>query len=135
GLAQKIWTGTNRNGPELVSNKALHITNKLLIGQDRLAVVVMVVVISAALWALFRYTHLGTEIRAVVDRRELSELAAINANRVAGLAWAMGCCLAGLTGVLLAPGQLDPIHLTLLVVESFSVAVVARLVSLPIAVG
>src|SRR5437660_11282122 len=66
GLAQKAWTGTNRNGPQLVSNKALHITNKLIIGQDRLAVVIMVIVISAALYALFRFTHLGTEIRAVV---------------------------------------------------------------------
>src|SRR5205823_11506997 len=135
GLAQKIWTGTNRNGPELVSNKALHITNKLLIGQDRLAVVVMVIVISAALYALFRFTHLGTEIRAVVDRRELSELAAINANRVAALAWAMGAGLAGLTGILFAPDQLDPYRLTLLVIETFSIAVVARLVSIPAAVA
>src|SRR5205823_5246523 len=135
GLAQKIWTGTNRNGPELVSNKALHITNKLLIGQDRLAVVVMVIVISAALYALFRFTHLGTEIRAVVDRRELSELAAINANRVAALSWAMGAGLAGLTGVLLAPDGLDPVRLTLLVIETFSIAVVARLVSIPMAVA
>src|SRR5205807_868083 len=83
---------------------------------------------------VFRYTHLGTEIRAVVDRRELSELAAINANRVAALSWAMGAGLAGLTGVLLAPDGLDPVRLTLLVIETFSIAVVARLVSIPMAV-
>src|SRR5437764_2836871 len=135
GLAQKIWTGTNRHGPALVSNKPLHITNRLLIGQDRLVVVGMVAAISVLLYLLFRYTHLGTEIRAVVDRRELSELASINANRVAALSWAMGAGLAGLTGVLLAPDQLDPIGLTLLVIETFSVAVVARLVSIPMAVA
>src|SRR5256885_1857208 len=83
----------------------------------------------------FNFPTHGTRIRAVVDRRELSELAAINANRVASLSWAMGAGLAGLTGVLLAPEGLDPIRLTLLVIETFSVAVVARLVSIPMAVA
>ena len=135
GLAQKIWTGTQRHGPQLVSNKPLHITDNLIIGQDRLVVVILVAVISLLLYLLFQYTHLGTEIRAVVDRRELSELAVINADRVAALSWAMGAALAGLTGILLAPEGLDPFRLTLLVIETFSVAVVARLVSIPIAVA
>ena len=66
----------------------------------------------------------------------LMQGASINANRVSGLSWALGCGLAGLTGVLLAPqANLDPFHLTLLVFETFSIAVVARLVSLPIAAG
>jgi branched-chain amino acid transport system permease protein len=135
GLAQKIWTGTERHGPQLVSNKPIHLTDNLIIGADRLAVVIMVAVISVLLYLLFHFTHLGTKIRAVVDRRELSELAAINSNRVASLSWAMGAGLAGLTGVLLAPEGLDPIRLTLLVIETFSVAVVARLVSIPMAVA
>src|SRR4051812_20090602 len=135
GLAQKIWTGTQRHGPQVVSNKPLHITDNLIIGQDRLVVVILVAVISLLLYLLFQYTHLGTEIRAVVDRRELSQLAVINADRVAALSWAMGAGLAGLTGILLAPEGLDPFRLTLLVIETFSVAVVARLVSIPIAVA
>jgi branched-chain amino acid transport system permease protein len=135
GLAQKIWTNTQRHGPQIFANKPLHITDDLLIGQDRLAVVILVAVVSVLLYLLFRYTHLGTEIRAVVDRRELSELAAINANRVAALSWAMGAGLAGLTGILLAPEGLDPFRLTLLVIETFSIAVVARLVSIPMAVA
>ena len=135
GLAQKIWTGTVRHGPQIVKNKPVHLTNSLIIGADRLAVVIMVAVCSGLLYLLFHYTHLGTKIRAVVDRRQLSELAAINANRVASLSWALGAGLAGLTGVLLAPDQLDPIGLTLLVIETFSVAVVARLVSIPVAVA
>src|SRR5438034_7273074 len=61
GLAPKIWTATNRHGPELVIHKPLHITNRLIIGQDRLAVVVILAVVSVLLWLLFRYTHLGTE--------------------------------------------------------------------------
>src|SRR5207302_2289083 len=64
GLAQKIWTGQNRHGPALVSNRPLHVTHDLLIGQDRFAVVIIVAVVSVLLWLLFRSTHLGTEIRA-----------------------------------------------------------------------
>src|SRR5437660_9115186 len=135
GLALKIWTGTERHGPELVSNKPVHLTSGLIIGADRLAVVIMVAVISVLLYVLFHWTHLGTKIRAVVDRRELSELAAINSNRVAAFSWAMGAGLAGLTGVLLARVALHPARRTLLVVETFSIAVVARLVSIPVAVA
>jgi len=135
GLALKIWTGTERHGPQLVSNKPVHVIGNVTIGADRLAVVIMVAVVSILLYLLFHYTHLGTKIRAVVDRRELSELAAINSNRVAAFSWAMGAALAGLTGVLLAPDGLDPVRLTLLVVETFSIAVVARLVSIPVAVA
>jgi branched-chain amino acid transport system permease protein len=136
GLAYAIWTGTVRQAPALVSSTSIDLGGGLYIGTDQLTVVVLVGVISVALWLLFRFTRIGMEIRAVVDRRELAELSSIPANRVAGLSWALGCGLAGLTGVLLAPQfGLDPFHLTLLVIETFSIAVVARLVSLPVAAG
>ena len=136
GFAYAVWTGEVRQEPRLISNRALHLTGSLVIGEDQLATVILVVLISAGLWALFRFTAIGTDIKAVVDRRELAELSAINADRVAALSWALGCGLAGLTGVLLAAQEnLDPYHLTLLVIETFSIAVVAGLTSLPIAVG
>ena len=136
GLMYAIWTGEVRaNAPDLVPSRALSLGSGVRIGEDQLSVVIFVIVVSGLLWLLFRRTKLGLEIRAVVDRRELSELAGIDANRVSAFAWALGCGFAGLTGVLLAPlFYLDPAHLTLLVVfETFSVAVVARLTSLPIA--
>jgi branched-chain amino acid transport system permease protein len=135
GLAFVIWTGTVRQGPRLISNRPLELVSGLRIGLDQLVVVLIVVGSSAVIWWLFRRTRLGCDIRAVVDRRELAELAAVDSDRIAGVAWALGCGFAGLTGVLLAPSGLDPYHLTLLVVETFSIAVVARLTSLPIAVG
>jgi len=137
GAAYAIWTGTTREGPHLIPSRAIDLTHDLYMGIDQLVEVLLVAVVGAGLWVLFRFTHVGTEIRAVVDRRELSELSAVNADRVSALSWAMGTGLAGLTGVLLAQraGGLDPFHLTLLVIESFSIVVVARLVSLPVAVA
>src|SRR5437764_2192448 len=135
GAAYAIWTGKLRQGPRLFSNRPIMLGAGLRIGTDQLVIVGIVVAISAAVWFLCRRTQLGTEIRAVVDRRTLAELTAVRADRVAGLSWALGCVFAGLTGMLLATNGLDPVGLTLLVIETFSIAVVARLTSLPIAVG
>jgi branched-chain amino acid transport system permease protein len=101
---------------------------------QQLAQLVAVLLVGAALYALLRFTFVGTRIQAVVDRRELAELATIDANRVSMLAWAIGCGLAALTGVLLAPPVLEPTRIVFFGIEILSVAVVARLVSLPIAI-
>src|SRR5436190_8973691 len=100
-----------------------------------IGVVMLLVITSLALTALFRFTRLGTEIRAVVDKRQLAELAGVNANRVASLSWALGCGFAGLVGVLYASSvALDPYRTTLLVIDTFAIAVIARLRDLPTAV-
>lgn len=132
GVALQIWTGeTKTDAPRIFKSKQV----VSLLGQDDVAILVIVLVSALGLFALFRWTHLGTQFRAVVDKRELSELSAVNANRVAAIAWAMGCTFAGLTGVLLAPTRLDPYRLTLLVLDTFAVAVIAKLRSLPLAVA
>lgn len=136
GLASTIWTPVPKsNTPNLFPQRPISFTSQLQMGANQLAEFVVVVVSAAALLAIFRFTHLGTRIRAVVDRRQLADLTGVNANRVAAIAWALGCGFAGLSGALLAPQiQLDPYRLTLLVIDTFAVAVVARLTSLPLAV-
>jgi branched-chain amino acid transport system permease protein len=136
GLGFKIWTGTVRTGARIVSGRSVHVMSGVNLGVDNLFVIGLTAVVCVGVWFMFRHTHVGTEIRAVVDRPELAELAGVNADRVRTISWAMGCGLAGATGILLASGHpLDPYHFTLLVIEVFAVAVVARLTSLPIAVG
>jgi branched-chain amino acid transport system permease protein len=93
-----------------------------------------VLVTAAALYLLFQKTFLGTSIRAVVDRRELAELAAIDSNRVSQVAWSLGCTLAALTGLIIPQGVLEPTKIIFFGIETFSVAVVARLTSIPKAI-
>ncbi|MCU1380359.1 MAG: inner-rane translocator, partial [Acidimicrobiales bacterium] len=102
---------------------------------EQVGVVVTILVVAAGLYLLLRRTFLGTSIRAVVDRRELAELAGIDANRVSQVAWALGCSLGALTGLLIAPPVLEPNRIVILGIETFSVAVVARLTSIPVALG
>ncbi|MGI8663667.1 MAG: ABC transporter permease [Acidimicrobiales bacterium] len=138
GVVVQIWSFKLRNVKPLFSQRAIHLHgDELIIGFDQLMTVVLVVLICAAIYLLFQRTHLGTEIRAVVDRRELAELAAVDADRVSALAWMMGTILSAFTGVLLASlnSTLNPYDLALFVIETFSIAVVARLKSFPIAVA
>ncbi|MBA2280588.1 MAG: ABC transporter permease, partial [Acidimicrobiia bacterium] len=102
---------------------------------EQVGVVASILVIAGLLWFLLRRTFLGTRIRAVVDRRELAELAGIDANRVSQVAWALGCTLGALTGLLIAPPALEPTRIIILGIETFSVAVVARLTSIPMALA
>ncbi|MGH9136701.1 MAG: ABC transporter permease [Acidimicrobiales bacterium] len=102
---------------------------------EQLGVVATILVVGAGLYVLLHRTWLGTRIRAVVDRRELAQLSAVDSDRISQVAWALGCSLAALTGLLIAPPALEPQRIIFLGIETFSVAVVARLVSLPAALA
>lgn len=101
---------------------------------EQVGLAVTVLVVAALLYVLLQRTFLGTSIRAVVDRRELAELAAIDANRVSQVAWVLGCTLAALTGLIIPRGYLEPEKIIFFGIETFSVAVVARLTSIPKAI-
>jgi len=101
---------------------------------EQVGFLVTTFVVAALLYLLFQRTFLGTSIRAVVDRRELAELSAIDANRVSQAAWTIGCSLAAITGLIITQGTLEPQKIIFFGIETFSVAVVARLTSVPKAI-
>jgi branched-chain amino acid transport system permease protein len=81
---------------------------------------------------LFR-TQIGLDMRASVDSRPLAMLHGARPNRSAATAWAIGCGLAAVAGVLVGPvsGQLSHTNLTLLIVNAYAAAMIGRLRSLP----
>ncbi len=101
---------------------------------EQVGLLATVLAAAGALYVLFQRTFLGTSIRAVVDRRELAELAAIDSNRVSQVAWSLGCTLAAITGLIIPQGVLEPTKIIFFGIETFSVAVVARLTSVPRAI-
>ncbi|MGK2950439.1 MAG: ABC transporter permease [Acidimicrobiales bacterium] len=82
---------------------------------------------------LFR-TQVGLDMRATVDSRPLAMLHGARPNRSAAIAWAIGCSLAALAGILIGPasGQLSHTNLTLLIVSAYAAAMIGRLRSLPL---
>ncbi|HMA46791.1 MAG TPA: ABC transporter permease, partial [Frankiaceae bacterium] len=136
GFVFAVWGGGARgDAPALFPTGTLTLPGGGTIGQDALAELALVVLICVVIGLVMTRTRFGRQVRAVVDDRQLAELSAIPADRVAATGWAVGSFLAALTGVLLAPRlQLDPYGLTLLVLETFAVVVAARLASLPVVV-
>ena len=112
--------------------------HQVSIGGVNLTYQQLFVVAAAALAAVglrlfFMYTRAGIATRAVVDDRELASLTGATPARYAQLGWALGCGLAALAGILIAPqfGALSVTQLTLLVVSGYAAAIVGRLKSLP----
>lgn len=142
GTISAIWGfDTKRNPVELFGSGGLRIGSeeglRLTLGYDQAGTLGVVVLASVLLYVLFQRSRLGLDIKAVVDRRDLAQLTSVNANRVSMVSWAIGAGFAGITGVLLAPaaaGSLNPFQLTLLVIETFAVAIVAYLASFPMAI-
>ncbi len=125
-----LWGSQARpDAPALASATTYKLFGSTTIRKDTLLDLEAVLVVAAALAIVMR-TRAGLVARAVVSRRELAELAGVNADRVSAFAWAIGSMLAGLAGILLAPTlRLDPYGLTLVVLETMAVVIVARLAS------
>ncbi|MCW2570452.1 MAG: ABC-type transporter, integral rane subunit [Frankiales bacterium] len=135
GIAAVVWGLEGRRAPSLLPTRRWHIAGAG-IRSDAVVDLTAVLVTLAVLWWVTTRTRIGVQVRAVVADRRLAELTRVDADRVAALGWAVGAGFAGLTGVLLAPQlSLTPYGLTLVVLETFAIPVVARLSSLPIAVG
>src|SRR3954452_12902430 len=83
GLVNVIW-GAKVQGnskepvPRLWPIKSFQF-GQITFDSQQIAFLLFVVAIGIALYLLLRYTFLGTQIQAVVDRRELAELSTIDA--------------------------------------------------------
>src|SRR3954469_13182520 len=135
GIAYAVWGQQTRHPTSLFPTKVLH-PGSLPLHVDAFADLAVVLVGTGLLGLALRLTPLGTQIRAVVDRRDLAELSGIDADRVAAVGWAIGSVFAAVTGILLASQlSLDPFNLTLVVLETFAVPVIAGLTNIPIAIA
>ena len=135
GIAYLVWGQQARHPSSLFPQEVYH-PGSLTIHLDAFADLGVVILGTLGLGLVLKLTPLGTQIRAVVDRRDLAELAGVDSDRVSAIGWAIGSVFAALTGILLAPQLvLDPFALTLVVLETFAMPVIAGLTNIPIAIG
>lgn len=118
--------------PFLPSTSFAHVSG-VSISWDQVVDFVLAVSAAVALFAFFKATRLGTAMRAVVDDPQLLDMAGISPVRVRRSSWIIGSIFAAASGVLFAAvqQQLDVIVLSLLVVQAFGAAAIARFKSLP----
>lgn len=88
---------------------------------------------TTSLSVFLRATRLGREMRALVDDPDLLELTGTSSVAVRRYAWMIGVAFGACSGVLFAPLlALDPVWLTLLVVQAFGAAAIGAFTSLPL---
>jgi branched-subunit amino acid ABC-type transport system permease component len=89
--------------------------------------------VTVALSLSFQLTRRGIAMRAVVNDPDLLDLAGTNPVATRRLAWCLGAAIAAISGVLFAPLlPLNPLQLTLLVVQAFGAAAIGRFTNLPV---
>jgi branched-chain amino acid transport system permease protein len=133
GLTGTIWNQTvTRNLPSWFAGDQVSVLGVNLT-YEQLITVGCAVGVALALWLLFKKTRIGVAMRAVVDDPALASLTGARSGRIAGVAWTLGFMLAGLAGILLAPGTGMSIQiLSELVIFGYAAAIVGRLRSLPL---
>ncbi len=133
GLAQIVWPpDRGRFFGGFFPGSRVELAGVQVTGHQ-LTTIGVAIMVAALLRIVLVGTRTGVAMRAVVDDRELAQLNGARPDRIAGLAWAMGCSLAALSGILIADVLGLQVHaLTLLVVNAYAAAIFGRLVSLPL---
>ncbi len=75
----------------------------LVVSWQKIATAGLALVAMALIAAFMRYTTLGIAMRASAEDPYAARIVGINRNLIAPLAWFIGCALAGLAALLLAP--------------------------------
>jgi sulfate-transporting ATPase len=106
----------------------------ITISLDRFILVGIAAVLSAALWALYRYTKFGIATTAVAENQRAASSVGLSPDWIATVNWALGSALAGAAAILIAPiVQLQVANMTNLVLAALATALVASFRSFPIA--
>jgi branched-chain amino acid transport system permease protein len=133
GLAGTLWDQNKPyTSPAFFGTGGFHI-GQVILSWHRFTTIVVALLLAFGLRFLLFNTRLGTAMRAVVDNRDLAALSGARPDLVSGFSWALGCSLAAIAGILIAPetGMAVTGPLSLIVINAFVAAIVGRLRSLP----
>jgi branched-chain amino acid transport system permease protein len=132
GGVSEIWKPAARNVPQFFGNHGLHILGVFVTWEEFITIAAAIGIAVGLRIFLYR-SRVGIAMRAVVDNRDLIGLFGGRPAWYSTLSWSIGASLASVAGILLAPAlQLDPLILTLLVIDAYAAALIGRLRSLPL---
>ncbi len=104
----------------------------MIITRHNLLVFAIAGSLALALFALLKYTRLGTAMRAMAQNSQAALLMGVNVRDVSLLAWGLGASLGAVAGVLVAPVMfLDLNTMILVLIKAFAAAVLGGFTSLP----
>jgi branched-chain amino acid transport system permease protein len=132
GLANWIWAPTEqRFTAKFFQGNSFDILGTTMTWHEATTILIAIAVAIGLRFLLYN-VRAGVAMRAAVDDRPLASLNGAQPDRSSMLAWALGCSLAALSGVLfIGTLALDAGQLSLLIVNVYAAALIGRLRSLP----
>ena len=99
GVIALKWHENPRN-VNAIFPTTIHQVGKVLIPGDRIYLVAIAVLATAALWAASKYTPMGLAIRASAENQRAAATLGWSPHVLATISWALGAGLAGAAGIL-----------------------------------
>lgn len=134
-LCALIWGGSSRDFTSFLPQDEVFTISGVAVTAQQVIIVAFGTAAAVGLSVFFRFTRLGVAMRAVVDDASLLSMAGSRPVRVRRAAWIIGTTFTAASGVLFAEvqRQVQVDVLTLLIVQAFGAAAIARFSSLPMA--
>lgn len=132
GFTSAIWKPTEgRALPQFFQGSGGLELGSVVVTWHRLITIVVALGVAVLLRSLLYRTRLGISMRAVVDNRDLAAINGVRPGLVSGAAWALGCMMAAVAGILIAPeiGMVVE-NLSLVIIVAFAAAAIAQMKSL-----
>ncbi len=103
----------------------------LVLGVDELAVIIVTVLLTVAMYLFFARTKMGVAMQAASQNQMAAYYMGISVKRIHSMIWALSGAVAAIAGILFASkGSIDP-STGLLGIKAFAAAVIGGLGSLP----
>jgi branched-chain amino acid transport system permease protein len=129
-MAGSIWGPETRTVESPVTGKKVEFLGAIL-GAESLVVIAGTIVLSAALYAFFRFTRIGIAMQAASQNQLAAYYMGIPVKIVFSLIWAMSAAVAAAAGTLLAPQTTFSPQIGLIGFKAFAAAIVGGFGSLP----
>ncbi len=132
-LGDQLWGHGARLIDKLLPTESVTLLDDVVVGRDRLLILAVAVVVTAALAVLYRATRFGLATSAVAESRRATSAQGISPDVIATINWALGGSLAVTAAVLIVNiTGLQVLELTLLVVPALAAALVGGFRSFPL---
>jgi branched-chain amino acid transport system permease protein len=131
GLAERIWNGQSPVVAQFFGHDGFTLFGVYVVYEDVITIGIAIAIAIGLRLFLYR-SRVGIAMRGVVDNRDLVGLFGGRPTRLSTFSWSIGASLASVAGILAAPIlQLNPLILTLLVIDAYAAAMLGRLRNLP----
>lgn len=118
-VAAKVWGTASLPAPRIFPESHVSVSNSQ-IRTGEIGIFVVMMLVTGALLAIFRFTEIGLFIRGAAENSRAASLMGVDPDRITDLVWAVGGALAALSGILLAGvTNLHPYTLTLQALPAF----------------